>query len=430
MNRVPVRRWWTAWLLCLSCALAAASKPVTLQLKWKHQWQFAGYYAAQEKGYYRDAGLDVTFREAEPGVSTVDTVLQGQAIFGIGTSDLVLHRAQGRPVVSLAVIFQHSPLVLMARADRGIRHIHDLAGRRVQFEEGAAELKAYLIQEGIHPQQYETRTHPFGIQDLVEGRVDVLSAYRTDEPFHLREAGVEPMVFSPQAAGLDFYGDTLFTTESMVNKDPALVKAFREASLKGWRYALGHPEELADLILTRYGSRHSREHLLFEAREVERHILPSLVELGYQYPGRWHHIAGVYRSLGMLQGETHLDGFLYRERRGLESRTLLLLAASFGAIVLLGGIVFHYVRLARRLRGALAQVQTLSGLLPICASCKMIRDDQGFWTQVESYVQAHSGATFSHGLCPNCAKSMRTELGEIQERRAAERRSGQGIRRS
>ena len=119
-------------LLLLLAALlplpASALEQVALQLKWKHQFQFAGYYAAQEKGYYRDAGLEVSVIEAGPETDPVREVLDGRAQFGVSNSALLLARAQGKPVVALAVIFQHSPFILAARRDGGIRSVHDLAG--------------------------------------------------------------------------------------------------------------------------------------------------------------------------------------------------------------------------------------------------------------------------------------------------------------
>ena len=91
---------------------------VTLQLKWKHQFQFAGYYAALEKGFYRNAGLDVTIREARDGINSLSQVIKGDADFGIAMSDLILHKANGQPVVALAAIFQHSPLILLTPQSR------------------------------------------------------------------------------------------------------------------------------------------------------------------------------------------------------------------------------------------------------------------------------------------------------------------------
>src|SRR3990167_5837791 len=112
------------WLTTFACLLGGLSLPVssayaldavTLQLKWTHAFQFAGYYAAKERGYYREAGLDVRINEALPGSDPVKTVLDGKAEFGVGTSALLLERKAGKPVVALAVIFQNSPYVLITR---------------------------------------------------------------------------------------------------------------------------------------------------------------------------------------------------------------------------------------------------------------------------------------------------------------------------
>src|SRR3990167_11363078 len=102
--------------LFLSAMLVAlpshALEKVTLQLKWTHAFQFAGYYAAKEQGYYRDAGLDVSIVEAAPDTDPVRRVLEGEAQFGVGTSSLLLERAAGKPVVALAVVFQQSPYAI------------------------------------------------------------------------------------------------------------------------------------------------------------------------------------------------------------------------------------------------------------------------------------------------------------------------------
>lgn len=93
----PLRRFAGFLLLAVLGATLSGAEPldrVTLQLKWRHQFQFAGYYAALEQGYYREAGLDVVLREAEPGHDPVETVLNGQAEFGVGTSDLMLLRSR------------------------------------------------------------------------------------------------------------------------------------------------------------------------------------------------------------------------------------------------------------------------------------------------------------------------------------------------
>jgi diguanylate cyclase (GGDEF)-like protein len=283
---------------------------VTLQLKWKHQFQFAGYYAAIEKGYYRDAGFEVSLVEPTGNEDPVDIVLADKAQYGIGASELALHRARGKQVVVLATILQHSPLVLIA-AGGGDLTVHDLGGKRLMLVQYELELIAYLIREGLSLDRFQLLPHSFSPSDLMEGKVDALSGYATDEPWVLRNAGFVYTTFSPRTAGIDFYGDSLFTTAARTQKEPARVAAFVDASLRGWQYAIAHPEEIADLILARYSKRKPREHLLFEAAEMRRLMQPELIEIGHMNPGRWNHIAGVYADLGMVPRNYSLEGFLF-----------------------------------------------------------------------------------------------------------------------
>ncbi len=292
-------------------------EPVRLQLKWKHQFQFAGYYAAVEKGYYREAGLDVEILEAREGQETIDRVLDGHAEFGVGTTDLVLMHQKGEPVVVLAVIFQHSPLALLLRKDSGIQTLHGLEGKKVMIEPHSAELFAYLNREGVSLHKLIQPPHTFNTAALVQGQADAMSVYITDEPFALRVQNVPYLLFSPRAAGIDFYGDNLFTTQSQVEDHPDRVRRFREASLRGWRYAMENPEEIIQLIYNRYSKRHSLEHLRFEAEQMKL-LMPEIVEIGHMYPGRWEHIASVYAELNMMRRDYDLDGFMYDPHPGMD----------------------------------------------------------------------------------------------------------------
>ncbi|WP_197482758.1 ABC transporter substrate-binding protein, partial [Oleiphilus sp. HI0128] len=101
-----IKNWiFSLTLLVASVPYALSSESVTLQLKWKHQFQFAGYYAALEKGFYAEEGLDVAIREAEPEMDPIEVVVNGEAEFGVGTSELLLLHNHFKPVVVLGVIF-------------------------------------------------------------------------------------------------------------------------------------------------------------------------------------------------------------------------------------------------------------------------------------------------------------------------------------
>ena len=260
---------WKAWqivgsvlavFLWLGLATAqAASKPqkVTIQLKWRHQFQFAGYYAAQRLGYFSAEGLDAQLVEGEARRDPVREVMTGRATYGIGDSDLLVARAQGLPVVVVAAIFQHSPYVLMTRATDGLKEPKDLVGKRVmvEFDQGEIQTKAMLLREGIDPSRITFLRHSWRPLDLVEGRTDAMSAYFGVEPYQLEQMGTRVSIIRPGDHGIDFYGDCLFTTAEEVRDHPARVEAVRRAVIKGWAYALQHPEEVSGWILAMPGVR-------------------------------------------------------------------------------------------------------------------------------------------------------------------------------
>jgi diguanylate cyclase (GGDEF)-like protein/PAS domain S-box-containing protein len=352
----PQPRLLATGLLHLTLALlllplpAQSLESVTLQLKWTHAFQFAGYYAAKEQGYYRDAGLDVNIVEAKPGSDPLQQVLEHRAEFGVGNSSLLLARKAGQPVVALAVIFQHSPLVLVARQEKATQGIHDLIGKRAMIEPQSDELLAYLKQEGIPLDSLKQIAHTYSPQDLIKGTVDVISAYVTNEPYYLERAHFPYQTYTPRAAGIDFYGDNLFTTESELKARPERVKAFRDASLRGWQYAMAHPEEISELIFKQYSTQHSLDFYRFEARQMLPLLRPELIEVGYMNPGRWRHIADTYADLGLLPRNFPLDGFLYQPDQRPDLTRLYIAIA---LITLISAIAAYTHRINRRLDRAL-----------------------------------------------------------------------------
>lgn len=339
-------------LLCLVAIPASALETVTLQLKWTHQFQFAGYYVAQEKGYYQEAGLAVNIIEAAPNTDPVAEVLSGNADFGVGSSSLLLERSAGKPLLVLAVIFQHSPYVILARQQSAVQSIHDIAGERLMMEPLAYELMAYLKKESLAINELTLTARNPDVHDLITGQIDVISAYITDEPYFLDEAKFTYQLYSPRSAGIDFYGDNLFTSEQQVADYPGRVKAFREASLKGWRYAMSHPEETVELILARYSQKKTRAHLLYEARQMQSLMFPELIEIGYMFPGRWQHIAETYADLNLLPKDFALAGFLYNPNPYPLSAFIWLFAIVMSALIVIfivSHVALRYFRLSNKL---------------------------------------------------------------------------------
>jgi diguanylate cyclase (GGDEF)-like protein len=177
---------------------------------------------------------------------------------------------------------------------------------------------------------------------LMDGSLDALSAYLTDQPFFFREHQFPVRLFRPLYYGIDFYGDNLFTSEHEIRAHPDRVAAFRRASIKGWEYAMSHPDETIKII-QKYGTEHTPEHLRFEYEAMRELLLPDLIEIGHMNPGRWEHIADIYVQLGQLGPDYSLEGFLYdpvaapaiEKLKRIVGATLVMFLAAGAAILLL-----------------------------------------------------------------------------------------------
>lgn len=344
----------------------AASPPamppekIVLQLKWSHQFQFAGYYAALEKGFYKEVGLDVELREGKSlnRAEISDLVTRREAHFGIANVSLIADRARGKPVVLLATIFQHSPLVLIARTDMtSSLSPAELARHEIMMEPDDMEIFSYFHSAGIPPSRLRLIRHSRNKEDLLTGKVAVMTAYVTDWIPSIKGRNTDLALISARSAGLDFFGDNLFTSEAEIRDHPKRVRLFREASLKGWEYALAHPEEIIELILAQYPTQRSREELLFEAHQIRQHIHPELIPLGTMNAQRWETIVTTLEETGLLtNGQAALNGFLYDGFIENNPRLLYWLSGSAG-VVLLAALVWGLplVRLNRRLTREIAE---------------------------------------------------------------------------
>ncbi|WP_242464997.1 ABC transporter substrate-binding protein [Rhodospirillum rubrum] len=389
-------------LACVNAALALGQSespqqdaPLHLRLKWKHQFQFAGYYAALEKGFYAGEGLNVILDEASDSEDAVTAVLAGKAQYGIDSTELLVAYGRGEPVVALAAIFQHSPEVLLARTDSGIALLHDLVGRRVSLPPSSLSLLAYLAAEGIRADQMTIVRHPFSPDPLAQGEVDAIGAYSSDEPYLLRRQGIDFLMFSPRSAGIDFYGDILFTTAEELRARPDRVRAFRRATLQGWEYALSHPQEIAKLIVERYPVHHTLDHLLFEAAAMRQLIAADLVEPGYMTRGRWQAIADLYASFGMIARDLDLGPFLYGlaeiDKTPKIPPGVLLISAVIGAfgLVAVFGLV-RYRKIKRALTREIGERRVVeSGLRQSEARYRMMIEAAPFGVLISSLSTDH-----------------------------------------
>ncbi|WP_455757801.1 ABC transporter substrate-binding protein [Sulfurimonas sp.] len=289
---------------------------ITLQLQWKHQFEFAGFYAAKEKGFYADIGLDVEFVEFGTSTNIIDEVLSSRADYGLGYSSIISDYLNGKDIAFLANFFKQSPLVLVTQKD--ITSLSQLKGAKIEGLSNSIDnltLFAMLDKFGIKDSDVNKVPSTFKIDNFVNKKVDVLTAFTTNELFLLDEAGVKYNVFDPITYGAKYYDLNLFTSKEEVLNNPNRVQKFKEASIKGWEYALNHQNEIVELILRKYNTQNkSKKALLFEAKQVEQIVLAKVHKIGSIDSHRIKTIADNFLENGFVKSikKDFLKDFIFK----------------------------------------------------------------------------------------------------------------------
>gem|GEM_PF-2959645 len=318
---------------------------------------------AKELGYYRQAGLAVDFLEADASINPIKRVLRGEAEFGVGTTDLIKKYVYGEPVVVLGVILQHSPIGLVTtRPD--IKSVEDLRGKKIMIEENSAELFAFLEANGLKESDYILHKHKLSLSDLISQKVDVSSIYKTTEIPALESKNIDYQAFYPISSGIDFYGDNLFTTQDMVENHLEVVEAFRQASFRGWQYAMTNKEETIRHILSTYVTDRTYEQLQFEANVMEELMQTDRIYPGNMTKYHWERIAKTYMSVGFIDSVPNLDNFIYQsETKVAEIYQKLIWAVVVISFTLL--LLLALIYISRRFHKQKKQYQTLVQEAPI-----------------------------------------------------------------
>lgn len=291
---------------------------VSLQLQWKHQFEYAGFYAAQEKGFYKDVGLNVTFKEFTNTSRPVDDVLEKKAAYGITYSDLIVDYLNGKPIVFVANFFKHSPLILVTQ--NNLKLPSDLKGKKIMGIENTVKSTAFLMMFkdfGMDLGSYISVPPTFNIDDFKNKKVDAMVIFSTNELFYLDIAGIKYNVLNPSSYGTEYYDVNLFTSKDELINHPKRVENFKNASIKGWQYALTHTDEIIDLIIKKYDTQHkSRAALEFEATQIQHMVLPSIFPLGSIDQRRIRMMAEDFKEMGLVPEDTPLDfsDFIYETK--------------------------------------------------------------------------------------------------------------------
>ncbi|KUJ71687.1 diguanylate cyclase [Thiomicrospira sp. WB1] len=289
-------------------------KTVRVRFNWHHQFQFAGFYAAQMQGYYRERGLEVEIQDWVPSARPAEVVRAGEAEFAVGYSTLVADYAEGAPIRLVMSAFQYSPMVLLSH--ERINDLADAGGKTVMHQHNMQVMNLMRQIQKLSDQPVIEVPATGRLEDFIERRVDLYAAYMTNEPYRLNKLDVPFFILDPKSYGSQSYGDMLVTSRYFARQHSSQVQAFRDATIAGWEYALANPESVVDYIMAHFNVVKSRDALLSEAKLTRQYVESGNTPIGDVDVAKVKATAASARDAGMISEVTYRntdwDTFLFQ----------------------------------------------------------------------------------------------------------------------
>jgi len=230
-------------------------QPVTVQLNWVPNVQFAGILVAKEKGWYEESGIDLTVKGWKEGVVPIDDVVAGKAQVAVAdAAELIRFRVRGSIVKAIGTAFRKSPSCLLSLKAKGIETPKQLAGKKVGIHnpESDVMIKIMLQSQGLKYEDIIPVKVGWDFQPLIDGTIDVYTAFMNNEPLTMKKMGYDVSYMPGFKYGYDFYSGLYIVSDEMIQKHPDLIQKFLEVSLKGWNEAYKNPSETAKLVVEKY----------------------------------------------------------------------------------------------------------------------------------------------------------------------------------
>jgi NitT/TauT family transport system substrate-binding protein len=294
--------------LCLfGTPLAGADTPLTVQLDWIPNVQFAGVLVAREKGWYHEAGLDVSVRpiDLQAMSTSVGPVLKGPNVIGIADGLVLLNaRADHKPVKAFATMLQASPLCILALRQGPIHTFRDLAGRRIGLHSyDHVQLKLMLAFN--HMSENDVRAIDIGddLTSLIEGKIDAQVAYSIDEKVAIELKGYPTLVLPGYENGFVTYSQVYYATDDFVRAHPDVLVAFLAATNRGWKEAFAHPGDTARMVVGKYLKNGDPVYQEKSLGELEHFATLESNQLGAMRLSTWERSCDVFRLPRSLVGE-------------------------------------------------------------------------------------------------------------------------------
>lgn len=306
----------------------AALEKVSIQLDWKYQFEYAGYVAAKEKGFYQEAGLDVELREYQRGIDVVSDVLNHKAQYGIYNSSIVVENGRVRPIVLLATYLHHSPLIFVAQ--KGLENPADLIGKTLMGTKNElkhSSLSLLLSHFGITPQNSRLIDQTFSIDPFIRREIDAMSVYRSNQLYELDRLKIPYDIIDPVEYGFVMNAGNLFTSYEEATEHSKRGEKLIEATNRGWEYALEHPGEMNDILKKKYGVKKSYEALSYEAKVIKKLMMTDLYGIGETNIELTQRLFKQLLRAGIIREDQKLGQFLFQDIVASSKNTFQLTAS-------------------------------------------------------------------------------------------------------
>lgn len=283
--------------------------PVVLQTDWFPQPEHGGFYQALARGYYREAGLDVTILPGGPNAMTTQKILKGTAHFAMNRADTIYSLAtRDVPIRMVMATLQHDPQALLLHAANPISSFEELDGQQVMAIPGLTWITWIEAKYGI---ELDIIPHDFGMERFLNDKSFIQQCLLTNEPFYILQAGASPKVLPLRESGFDPYHG-IYCLAELAENQPGLVERFVRASVRGWEDYIRNDPSPAFALISVANPKMTDEFMAFSYQTMRdqflvtgRPGLPSLV--GQLDEERLEQLASELHRLGVVDAAEPLE---------------------------------------------------------------------------------------------------------------------------
>ncbi len=350
-NRKMMSSLFLICLILIFSGISPASQKQSLQLNQGDPFQFVGYYAALWQGFYAEQGIEVDIRSGKglEGHSATEEVMAGRADFGVGGADILVANDRDNSLMVICVIIQKSSAEFYGLLGTKMDLPEDLSRLRVARNPNTAidiEFQAMMALTGVDPSTIPAH-HENGLGHLIQNQVDVIAGSAISTPYAAKAMGVSLIRLRPVSFGIDFYGDSLFALKKTINRDPGMVTRFKNASIKGWKYALANPDTMNESMLLHLRKQNFKIGLFnrFQQETIKELVGGQKVEMGHVNPLRWQQMQTLLQKTDLIKNDLDISSFIFTPTSSRTSKRILPVLT---LTLMLSGLVLFFFYITTR----------------------------------------------------------------------------------